>query len=93
MATNCTAVEGFTFHAGQDSLGGDLSSTAGRSAGELARLCAATAGCRAFTTAGALKGEVADPLGGWPDAGPCDGIYTSDGPGGEGCAACFAGCA
>ena len=75
---NCTTVEGFTFHAGQDSLGGDLASTAGKSAAELARMCAAAAGCRAFTTAGALKEEAGDPLDDWPNAGPCDGIYTRD---------------
>lgn len=78
QSSNCTTVEGFTFHAGQDSLGGDLASTAGKSAAELARMCAAAAGCRAFTTAGALKEEVSDPLDDWPDAGPCDGIYTRD---------------
>ncbi|PRW20899.1 RNA helicase [Chlorella sorokiniana] len=79
-ASNCTTVEGFAFNAGQDSLGGDLASTTGKSVAALARLCASTPGCRAFTTAGSLKSSVSDPLEDWEDAGPCDGIYTSNAP-------------
>lgn len=80
---NCTTVEGFTFSPAQDSLGGDLASTAGKSVPALARLCAATPGCRAFTTAGSLKASVSDPLDEWSDAGPCEGIYVSNAPVGK----------
>lgn len=37
--------------------------------------------CQAFSTAGSLKSTVSDPLDDWPDAGPCDGIYTLDNAG------------
>ena len=118
-------MEGFTFHASQDSLGADLASTVGKSAADLARMCGATSGCQvqsyhpacthtgastharscpalpcrncclmraalpyflcqAFSTAGSLKSTVSDPLDDWPDAGPCDGIYTLDNAGATG---------